>query len=56
MDYLRIVEDLVSEYDLDTETGRKKAYVKCHDYAGEHIPTHREYNAFMEVAAVCGAA
>ena len=47
MDQLRVVDDLIAEYDLSQETGRKRAYRKCEEYATEHIAGRVEYNAFM---------
>jgi hypothetical protein len=48
MDYLHVVEKLIRPYDLTRETERKKAYIKCEEYAKEHIEGRLEFNAFME--------
>jgi hypothetical protein len=51
MDYARVVQSLIGAYDLSNETERKKAYQKCEEYAGRHLPARLEFNAFMQVVA-----
>jgi hypothetical protein len=51
MDYARVVESLIGEYDLSNETGRKKAYQRCEEYAERHLQARLEFNAFMAVVA-----
>lgn len=47
MNYASVVEQLVTEYDLRTEAGRRAAYERCDRYAEEHYEARVEYNAFM---------
>lgn len=51
MDYIRVVDELISGYDLGKETEKKKAYHKCEEYAERHLKARLEFNAFMEVVA-----
>jgi len=51
VDHARVIESLIGEYDLNTETEKKKAYQKCQEYAERHIAARLEFNAFMKVVA-----
>jgi hypothetical protein len=51
VDYGRVIERLIGEYDLGKKTQRKKAYRTCEEYATKHIEARLEFNAFMEAVA-----
>ena len=51
MDYNGIIEELVAEFDLDSDTGRRKAYLKCAEYADRNLDCTLDYNPFLDVAA-----
>ncbi|MEN6383695.1 MAG: hypothetical protein ABFD79_00695 [Phycisphaerales bacterium] len=51
MDYKRIVKELISEYNIDSETDRKKAYVKCIDYGNINFKEPKDFNGFINEAA-----
>lgn len=51
MDYDKIIEQLISEFELDSETGRKKAYQKCIEYADLNLDDTSDYNPFVTRAS-----
>lgn len=51
MDYDKIIKQLISEFELDSETDRKKAYQKCIEYADQNLDYTIDYNPFVEKAA-----
>ncbi|MHC4568530.1 MAG: hypothetical protein ACYTE3_22555 [Planctomycetota bacterium] len=51
MDYRNIIEQLIAEYDLDSDVGRKKAYEKCIEYADCDLDFTPDYNPFLDAAA-----
>ncbi|MEN6334997.1 MAG: hypothetical protein ABFE01_12100 [Phycisphaerales bacterium] len=51
MDYTSVIDGLLSQHDLNSESGRRAAYERCKKYADEHIRARVEYNAFMEAVA-----
>jgi len=50
MNYDKIIENLSSEFDLNSDTGRKKAYEKCIEYAESNLDNTADYNLFLDVA------
>ena len=51
MDYDKIIKQLISKFDFDSETDRKKAYQKCIEYADQKLDYTFHYNPFVEKAA-----
>ena len=51
MEYDKIIKQLISEFELDSETERKKAYQKCIEYADQNLDYTIDYNPFVEKAA-----
>ncbi len=51
MDYDKTIEELIAEFDLDSEIGRKKAYQKCMQYADRELDFTLDYNPFLDAAA-----
>jgi hypothetical protein len=51
MNYSKIIEQLISEFDLNSDTGRKKAYEKCMEYADCNLDNTSDYNPFLDIAA-----
>jgi hypothetical protein len=51
MDYEKIIKQLISKFDFDSETDRKKAYQKCIEYADQNLDYTFHYNQFVEKAA-----
>jgi len=50
MNYDKIIEQLVSEFELNSDTGRKKAYEKCIEYADYNLDNTLDYNLFLDIA------
>jgi hypothetical protein len=48
VDYARIVNDLIADCDLTTDSGRRVAYRKCEAYADENLHERRAFNDFTE--------
>ena len=51
MDYDKIIKQLISEFELDSEIGRKKAYQKCIEYADLNLDDTSDYNPFVTRAS-----
>ena len=51
MDYLKIIENLIGQFDLSLETQRRLAYMRCQEYADEHLAAGEDWNRFLERAA-----
>jgi hypothetical protein len=51
MDYDKIIKELISKFDFDSEIDRKKAYQKCIEYADQNLDYTFHYNPFVEKAA-----
>lgn len=51
MDFENILASITADYDLESAVGRREAYNRCFEYAEEHFPEAREFNAFMLAAA-----
>ncbi len=51
MDYDKIIEQLISEFELDSKIGRKKAYQKCIEYADLNLDDTSDYNPFVTRAS-----
>lgn len=51
MNYEKIIKQLTSKFDFDSETDRKKAYQKCIEYADQNLDNTFHYNPFVEKAA-----
>jgi hypothetical protein len=51
MDYTKTVNRITKGFDLTTETGRKKAFMKCMEYADRKLSKSIEYNSFMKYVA-----
>ena len=51
MDYDKIIKELISKFELKSETDRKKAYQKCIEYADQNLDHTFHYNTFVEKAA-----
>ncbi|UCG46934.1 MAG: hypothetical protein JSU94_15720 [Phycisphaerales bacterium] len=51
MDYLKIIQDLIGQFDLSLETQRRLAYARCEEYADEHLAASENWNRFLERAA-----
>ena len=50
MDYNKIIEELISEFNLLSDLDKKKAYLKCIKYADANLD-FMEYNSFAAAAA-----
>ncbi len=51
MDYDKVIKSLLDGHDVFSETGRKKAYQKCIEYADAHLEKSPQYNKFVAKAA-----
>jgi len=51
MDYKSLIEKLISGLDINSKSGKKKAYNKCIDYAEENFKEPKDYNSFVAQAA-----
>ncbi len=51
MDYEKLIEKLISGMDVNSGSGRKKAYNKCIDYAEKNFKSPMDYNSFVAQAA-----
>lgn len=51
MNYESIIEKLISQFQLDSDIRRKKAYQKCIEYADENLDDTPDYNPFVAKAA-----
>jgi len=51
MNYRKIIDELVSGFDLSSDVERKRAYNRCHEYAGENLSDSGTCNVFLAEAA-----
>lgn len=51
MDYDRIINQMISEFDLKSGPEREKAFEKCIEYADQHLDCTWDYNPFLQKAA-----
>ena len=51
MDYEKILKQLISKFEIDSETDRKKAYQKCIEYADQNLDNTFHYNPFIKKVA-----
>lgn len=52
MAYEEIIEELISEYELNSEFLTRRAYRKCFEYAKQKFEDPAAFNAFMEMVAM----
>lgn len=50
MDLKKILDGLLSDVDMRSEIARRKAYIRCIEYADEHVD-YDQYNLFLAEAA-----
>ncbi len=51
MDYKSLIEKLISGMDINSKWGRKKAYIKCVEYAMKNLEEPKDFNSFVNQAA-----
>lgn len=51
MEYKNLIDDLITGYDLSSEIDRRRAYLKCIEYANEKFDFSPDYNPFIAAAA-----
>lgn len=51
MEYKNLIEKLISGFDLKSEIDRRRAYLKCIEYANENFDFSPDYNPFIAAAA-----
>jgi len=51
MDFKSTIENLIAEFDINSELGSKKAYTMCLDYAKKNFKDPKEFNSFVSEAA-----
>ncbi len=49
-DYQTIINSLIAHYDIKSDTGRKKAYNACYEYAEKELDDSIDFNYFMKLA------
>jgi hypothetical protein len=51
MDYDKVIKQIISEFNLDKDVQKQKAYRECIEYADKNLDGTSEYNPFLQRAA-----
>lgn len=51
MKYKKVIDEIIKEYNYASELDRRRAYIKCIEYADENYDFTDDYNSFLEEAA-----